>query len=150
MTLKQKRFIKEFIKHGNATKAARIAYRYTNNNTCSATGSRLLRNVKVQEEIAKYLQSEGLNLQLVLKSLKTNLVKGAGVNAKASDSNRAAELLLKVAGAFEQAKQQPTVQYNRFYVDMNMSEEEMLAKRGEMKGFFDKVLDGEGTHTPQS
>lgn len=146
MTIKQKRFIKEFTKNGNATRAAKIAYGHKNNNVSAAIGSRLLRNVNVQEEIRKHLQSEGIDLKLVLNSLKANLVKGAGVQARASDSNRAAELLLKVTGAFEVAKHEALTQYNSFYVDLSLSRVEILRKRDKFRQFFGNIIEGEAIH----
>lgn len=146
LNLRQKSFVKEFIRDGNATRAVKEVYGYGDNNACAATGSRLLRNVNIQKEIRELLQSEGINLKLVFDSLKTNLVKGAGVQARASDSNRAAELLLKVAGAFEVAKHEALTQYNSFYVDLSLPVGEILRKRDKLRQFFGDILEGEATH----
>ncbi len=59
MTLKQKLFIKEYLEHRNATKAVLNVYDAKNSNSAGVIGSRLLRNVKVNEEIKRILEVEG-------------------------------------------------------------------------------------------
>ena len=88
------------------------------------------------------LQEENIDLSLVLQSVKKNLTGGAGRHAKASDSNKAAEILLRVAGAFDKPSG-PGVQYN-LYADMrDVPRKEILQKRNELHGYFNNILDGE-------
>lgn len=140
LTLKQSKFVKNYLKTKNATESAMIAYDINNRNVASATGSRLLRNVKVKEEIQRYFKSEDIDLSLILKTLRTNLVSGAGVKARASDSNRAAELLLKASGAFE--KQNNTNTQINFYANLdNLSYPELIKKREQTRQYFDQILE---------
>lgn len=59
MTIKQRLFITEYLEHRNATKAVFNVYDVKNSNSAGVIGSRLLRNVKVQEEISRILEVEG-------------------------------------------------------------------------------------------
>lgn len=72
LTLKQRRFIQEFIKDGNGTRAVRIAY--PNIKTEKARGvmaTRLIGNDKVREMIEEYLEKENLTPGVVMGKFVT-------------------------------------------------------------------------------
>lgn len=71
LTLKQQRFVKEYIKDGNATRAVREAY--PNIKTEGARGvmaSKLVSNGKVREEIAKALEAQGITPEVVINKFQ--------------------------------------------------------------------------------
>ena len=137
-TIKQNSFIKEYLSSGNATQSAMIAYGIKNKNVASATGSRLLRNVKVQAQIKASLVKEGIDEEQVIKALKMNLLEGAGVQAKASDSNRAGEILLKYLDK-ENENQNQYNQYNFMFANLTLSE--AMRKREELNKWFQEILE---------
>jgi len=141
LNLRQSKFVKNYLKTKNATESAMIAYNCKDRDVASATGSRLLRNVKVKEEIQRYFKGEDITISLILNTLKTNLVSGAGVSAKASDSNRAAELLLKASGAFDKQNNSNT-QINFFANLENLSTPELIKKRDQTREYFKQILEG--------
>lgn len=52
-TIKEKRFVKEYSKDGNATRAAREVYDVSNNNSAAAIGSEILRKLNISEVLDK-------------------------------------------------------------------------------------------------
>lgn len=142
--VKQQRFIKEYLSNGNATLSAQIAYGHKNKKVASAVGSRLLGNVRIQETIKASLIKENVDEALVIKALKKNLSEGAGVGAKASDSNRAGEILLKYLGKLGETKNE----YTQFNFN-NLSTSEVIEKRNELNKWFRSIsIDLEGVYTP--
>ena len=138
-TLKQNLFIKEYLFSGNATQSAMIAYGIKSKSVASATGSRLLRNVSVQEKIQESLAREDIDVNLILKSLKKNLEEGAGVKVKASDSNRAGEILLKYLEK-KNSTNGTINQYNINAMFANLSVSEAMKKRVELNKWFEEIL----------
>lgn len=71
LTLKQERFVKEYIKGGNATRAVQEAYpnikTYGGQRTMA---SKLVSNGNVQERIQEVLSEAGLTPELIVKELK--------------------------------------------------------------------------------
>jgi phage terminase small subunit len=69
LTGKQRKFIDEYFVDFNATRAAQRARYKGNENTLAATGSRLLRNVKVAEVISERLKESAMCADEVLSRL---------------------------------------------------------------------------------
>lgn len=74
LTAKQKIFVDEYLIDMNATRAYKVAYpNITKDETASQAGSRLLRNVKVQEKIAERMKDREVRTEItqdkVLKEL---------------------------------------------------------------------------------
>jgi len=72
LTLKQRNFIKEFVKDGNGTRSVRVAY--PNIKTEKARGvmsSRLLGNDKIREQIDQALEAQGLTPGVVMEKFIT-------------------------------------------------------------------------------
>lgn len=105
LSLKQKNFAKEYVKNnGNATEAVVKSYNIIKRGTAQSVGTENLSKPVIKEEIADILNSESLSKRDISKSIKANMTIGQGVKATASDSLRAAELLLKLHGAFPSSK----------------------------------------------
>lgn len=139
LNVKQQRFIKEYLSSGNATLSAQIAYGHKNKKVASAVGSRLLGNARIQETIKASLIKEDVDEALVIKALKKNLEDGAGVQAKASDANRAGEILLKYLGKLGDSKAEYN-QYNFSASLQNLSASEILEKHHELQDWFDGIF----------
>lgn len=69
LTIKQKKFTKEYLETGNATEAARKAYN-VDTKTASVMGSQNLRKLSIQEEINEAQAKLGLSAEYVLKGIK--------------------------------------------------------------------------------
>ena len=74
LTPKQKLFIEEYLIDLNATRAYKVAYpNVTKDETAAQAGSRMLRNVKVQEKIAERMRDREIRTEItqdkVLKEL---------------------------------------------------------------------------------
>lgn len=71
LTLKQQRFVKEYVKDGNATRAVRVAYPNikTEGARC-VMASKLVSNGNVREEIAKALEAQGITPEVVINKFQ--------------------------------------------------------------------------------
>lgn len=107
ISIKQRRFINEYLTNGgNGTLAAEKAGYKGSADALAVQSSRLLRNAKVQEALAKPLEAEGnVQEQLVreLRFVAFAPVKGdVGIAAKL----RAVELLAKITGLLDESTRQ--------------------------------------------
>lgn len=144
LTTKQRRFIQEFFKSNNATEASMEAYNCKDRVVAASIGSENLRKPQIREAIKLHLQEEGIDLKTVFRSLKKNMLQGAGRHTKASDSNRAAEILLKVSGAFREDNS--FVQHNYLNIDLDhITTSQLLKKKKELDDFFGEIIEGELT-----
>lgn len=101
MTIKQKKFVQEYIKNnGNGTKAALAAYDTNDYNTAHSIASENLQKPTIRKALRLELERKGISLDYVLDKVRQNMEAGVGVKATATDSLRAAETLLKVMGAY--------------------------------------------------
>lgn len=69
-TLKQTKFISEYIKSGNATEAALKAYNCSNNAVAGAIGAENLQKPNIMSKIATICQRRGLNEDWAVKIIK--------------------------------------------------------------------------------
>lgn len=80
MTLKQQIFIKKYIEfNGNATKAVLEIYNVKNKNSAGVIGSRLLRNVKVLNEINNIIKADKSFLPYMIDELKKLIDNSVGL-----------------------------------------------------------------------
>lgn len=130
LTYKQKAFIQEFIKTKNGTQSALKVYDTTKPEIAKSIASENLSKPYIKEKIDYYLRSADYNATDSIKRLKANAEAGAGVKATASDSIRADELLLKVAGHLIDKSQSVSVKYDLSTLppDKLMKEKERLDK----------------------
>ena len=119
LTLRQERFVLEYIATGNATEAARLAG-YANPNMHSA---RMIAN----ERIARHIE---LRRRLVVEDLEGKIARYVeALEKEAEDSGnnessriRSLELLLKVAGGFAPTEQVHTTFSGGFLADIDLEE----------------------------
>lgn len=130
LTFKERKFIKEVVEHGNQTRAYLNAYETTNRRTASVEGARLVVKPRIRKSIEEHLQEAGYTPTNSIHSLISNEQAGKGVQAKASDSIRASELLLKLAGGLIERKQQVKYDFSSKNID------ELL----KLKKKYDKLL----------
>ena len=100
MTLKQKLFVRFYLKTLNATEAAFTVYQTKNRQSSAVIGSRLLRNVNVQSEINAALEAGGLTLDSVVENL-VEIAKATPDKVTANDVLRANIELLKLRGLYQ-------------------------------------------------
>ena len=100
LTLKQADFAKEYISTGNATEAAMRAYRPQKRATARAIGSQNLTKLNIQRTIGDTLAENGLDLELVVRSLVEDI--------KNKPLDRVGELVFaaKLLGLLDKAKQE--------------------------------------------
>lgn len=101
LTIKERKFVKELVRTGNATAAVMKAYDPKKKQTAHQMAHQLKNKPKIKAAILTALDKNDLTPDSVIESLKTNIVTGAGVDAKASDSNRAIDIYLKLVGAYD-------------------------------------------------
>ncbi|MBQ7775290.1 MAG: terminase small subunit [Lachnospiraceae bacterium] len=87
LTKSQKKFVNEYLKDLNATRAYKTAYpSVKRNETAAAAGARMLRNVKVQEEIEKRIKDREkrteITQDMVIKELAAIAFSNASNFAK--------------------------------------------------------------------
>ena len=69
MTLKQRLFLRQYTRSLNATEAAYTVYNAKSRQSAAVMGSRLLRSVKVQQELNVIFEAKGLSLESIIKGL---------------------------------------------------------------------------------
>jgi len=93
LTLKQERFVTEYLKDGNATRAVREAYPNTKSEGGRrAMGSKLLTNTNVKRRIQEVLDQSGLTPELIVRELK-GLIEGSDKSQKNKAIRTAAEIM---------------------------------------------------------
>ena len=98
MTHKQKIFVSEYVKTGNATESAKKAG--YSDKTAYSTGQRLLKNVEIRKDIER-MQSEALEKAELSVSDVVKLVKQIATEGKNETVRlRAMDMLLKYLGAY--------------------------------------------------
>ena len=101
LTLKQREFVKEYIKSaGNGTQAALASYDTDDSNTAHAIASENLRKPTIKRAIELALERVGLTDDYVSELLREATVSGIGQKATNSDALRGIEMMLKLKGAF--------------------------------------------------
>lgn len=97
-TLKQTRFVHEYLETGNATEAAMRAYDPHNRATARAMGSENLAKPNIRDLIDNALTEEGLTPRLVIDSLVRDI--------QSKPADRVSELLLasKILGLLDRVK----------------------------------------------
>lgn len=100
LTIRQRKFVKRLVELGNGTQAALDSYNAKNTNVAGSIASENLTKPNVRVAITEAFERDGLTLDYVSNKLKDAMDAGVGVKAKNSDTIRAAELLLKIFGAF--------------------------------------------------
>lgn len=93
LTLKQERFVKEYVKDGNATRAVRESYpNIRTEGAIRVMGAKLVTNANIQREIEGLLDKEGLTAELVIGELK-KLVQDNDKSVKGKAIRTACEVL---------------------------------------------------------
>lgn len=141
LTLKQKKFIENYLRNGgNATGAAMEVYTPKNRHVAESMGWENMRKPEIQEIIRQELERGGISLEDVLKNIKANMEAGMGVKARASDSLKASEILLKVMGAFPDQRRTSTTMSTEIRYE-GMTRSELIAERKKLRMFWSGILD---------
>ena len=73
LTIKQRKFIKEYIATGNATKSALAVYDTNNYNTAKSIGYENLTKLHLKKEVESLMGEAGINNVMLLDCLKAGL-----------------------------------------------------------------------------
>lgn len=104
-SLKQRKFIKEYVKSGNATQSA-IKSGYSPK-TAYSIGSELLSKPVIQSEIKEVLDKTGLTDEYLATGLKTAIDKGLSSDRKTlADGIRSIELVARLKDKFPAERKQ--------------------------------------------
>lgn len=114
LTIKQKRFVNEYIKTGNATESAARAYNVKKRITAKAVGGENLTKPNIQGAIEAKFKKEDLTVEWVLQGLKYH----AEQTEARSTSIKAYELIGKYLSMFtEKTEQKIELEGKRFLID---------------------------------
>lgn len=104
-TLKQKKFIKEYLENGgNGTQAALAVYDTKDPNIAKVIASENLTKPNIRESVIASLEAVGLSDVCISEMLRKATESGIGQKATNSDTLRGIELMLKLKGAFPDKK----------------------------------------------
>jgi len=129
MTHKQKQFVKEYIKTGNATEAASRVYKTKNRNTAKSIGSENLTKLDLMEVMDKTGISDNYLMEILKRGLeaKRQIVTGNKKVQIFEDYNNQSKFLaiaLKLKGylSLTDKNQEPIVVYKNPYEDKSIEE----------------------------
>lgn len=101
MTLKQKRFAREYVATGNATEAAARAYPdLSNRNVANAVGNENLAKPSVQSEVARIMRDSGMDMPDVIAIHRRNMEQDKHLPT----SQRAVETYYQLEGIMAKAE----------------------------------------------
>lgn len=110
ISLKQKRFTQIYLKGGNGTEAASLAYGYKNRRVASERAVRNLKSPLVQNYMRELLDQAGLSDKDIADNLKKIVTAGVGedslAKAKPADALRALEMSSKLKDLFPAERKQ--------------------------------------------
>jgi len=155
LTVKEIQFAKEFLKTGNASQAAKKIYSDYSPNTIPSKQNALLKKEAMQDYVLSKLENNDVDLNFIISGLKKNILTGLGVDSNAQSANKALMHLWKIYErviANPDTKKQATgdVYINYIQEVQNLTHEEIVDKRNELSGFFDKIDDAEVVETPKT
>lgn len=107
---KQKKFVREYLKHGNATKAAMVAYDTKSQRNASYIGYHVLQHPLVEEYMREVLDNRGMSDDYIahgLKEITAASLKAQSLSqAKPTDGLKAMEMAAKLKNLFPAEKKQ--------------------------------------------
>ena len=105
LTVKQKKFIDEYVKSGNGTQAAMKVYNVNGKVSAAAVASDNLQKLNVRKSIEEIMADVGYSTDKSVSTLAYIQQAGKDKKLSAGDSIRATELLLKLEGKLVDRKQ---------------------------------------------
>ncbi len=143
VTLKERKFIKEYVKHGVGTKAMKVAH--PNLKYPDKKSNELLKRPRVKKRIEEVLRDNGLDLNFTARMLKEQIQSGVGVDANAASANAALGHLLKLQTQNVEKQGGGSVHLH-FTQDIGkLSNTDLVKKRNNVSEFFSKIVEGEET-----
>ncbi len=142
VNMKQRKFVREYVDHGNITDAAAEAFNHKTRQSAAAHGSQLLKKKDIRQAILKKMEEKNITVDYLLENRKKLIDKGVeGLD----DSKVSPELLNK-------ALEQMTGMYitlgdglnnkTNSQVHLHLHEaprSEVIAKSKENRAFFDAI-----------
>lgn len=95
LTFKQEKFVHEYVKDGNGSRAAQEAYPEQSYESARVTASRLLTNANILDRIHDVMDESGLDYKYLASRLFTEI---ENPNAKSSDRLKGIRLAFEIHG----------------------------------------------------
>ena len=142
LTKPERDFVRAYVKTGNVTKSAEIAYPNQKKKHIAKQGSKVLCRDRVKKKIIEILDNEGLTDEYIAKSLKHNIDEGVGVDANANTANKSLEIAIKLRGIVEN-KSKSNLNMYLFKGMKTADSKKILDKRRQINDYFDKIMDAD-------
>lgn len=142
LTPKEKVFVQEFAKSGNASKAAQIAYPNQKKENITKYVACRLKKPRIRKAIKQILEDTGITDKYIADKLKQHIDDGMGVKPTAQTSMKALEVAVKLR-EFVGKDRQPSMHFH-FLQELNLKDRpKLLQKRQEQQQFFTQIEEGE-------
>lgn len=141
MTLKQKRFAKEYVKtKGNKTQAViNAGYDVKNRDVAAQIGVENMNKPKIQQEIKRQLDNAGLTDTKIFEGLEKIINEGSGNEPTASDALRGIDMVLKLKDYYPSKKTTVEKKHLSFHYHQKEDDEVMETIKDQIKQLKDVV-----------
>ena len=132
LTVRQRKFVTEYLKTGNGTGAAKAAGYQGNSATLAVQANRLLRNSNVQEALVAPLIAQDVTKERIVEGLASMAFMEVQDRPRFEHKLRALELLAKHRGMFKESEQSgvlTTIQILQITNEIKEEENHEKAKR---------------------
>ena len=142
LTFHERKYVREYVKHGNSTKAAEAGYPNQKKKHIQKQGAKVLARPQVKRAILEALEKQGVTDDYIAESLKKNIDSGVGVDANANTANRALEIAVKLKESVVNKSKSSLSMY--LFADIkDANSEKILEKRAKLNKFFNNIIEGE-------
>ena len=101
LSIKENKFVIDYVKTGNATQAVENNYDVKNRKNANKLSTDIKKKPRIQEAIRLEMQKQGLSPEVVVNALKTNILTGQGVKSTAETANRGIDIYAKITGLYD-------------------------------------------------
>ena len=140
MTIKQRKFISEYVKTGNGTQSALAAYNYSKPTHAAVMASTLLKKDNIQEEINEILRLQDFTIEKNLTSIASIAVQKPETRITADQILKANLELLRLRGA-DLGKRSQHTSFSLKAELSNMSYSDLLASYKKKDKEIQELLD---------
>ena|SRR2546429_861275 len=148
-TLKQREFVREYVKSGNGTQAAIAAYDTKDPLIASTIANQNLNKPQVQQLLEQALIEAGLTDSEIAGSLRKVVQKGLdSEKVTASDALKSLDMVLRIKGGYAATKQvHAKLDLNKLYSEMPYNE--VIKEIKKTREVVDGLISEDTVPTPQ-